>query len=103
MALAYLPHLEHEDHPYLESATHPFAVRVGGNQDFIVDRDDPKNVEVLKEVPDAAPRMILAEIFDLRGFLSPELRKFAILKCVDKSITPPEIESDPGTMTEAVV
>ncbi|KAJ6083205.1 MIP transporter [Penicillium canescens] len=67
MVVAYLPHLEHEDHPYLEPATHPFAGRVGGNQDFIVDRNDPKNVEVLKELPDATPRMTLAEIFDLRG------------------------------------
>ena len=67
----------------------PFAGRV--------DRDDPKNVEVLKEVPDAAPRMALAEIFDLRGFLSLNLRKSAILECGGKPITPPEIESDPGT------
>ncbi|OQD85827.1 hypothetical protein PENANT_c009G02731 [Penicillium antarcticum] len=82
MVVAYLPQLEHEDHPYLEPATHPFAGRIGGNQDFIVDRNDPKNVEVLKEVPDAAPRMTLAEIFDLQGFRSPDLWKFAMLECV---------------------
>jgi hypothetical protein len=95
MVVAYLPHLEHEDHPYLEPATHPFAGRIGGNQDFVVDRNDPKNVEVLKEVPDAAPRMTLAEIFDLRGFLSPDLWKFALLECIGKPTPSPEIESDP--------
>lgn len=81
--MAYLPQ-EHDDHKYLEAVIPPFAGRLGGNQDFIVDRNDPKNVEVLKEVPDAAPCMTLAEIFDLRGFLSPDLWKFAMLECVGK-------------------
>jgi hypothetical protein len=83
--MAYLPQLEHDDHKYLEPVIPPFAGRIGGNQDFIVDRNDPRNVEVLKEVPDAAPCMTLAEIFDLRGFLSPDLWKFAMLECVGKS------------------
>jgi hypothetical protein len=30
--------------------------------------------------------MTLAEIFDLRGFLSPDLWKFAMLECIGKSV-----------------
>jgi hypothetical protein len=87
MVIAYLPQHEldaKEDHPYLEPAIPPFAGRLGGNQDFILDRNDPKNVEVLEQVPDAAPCMTVAEIFDLRGFASPDLWKFAMLECVGK-------------------
>ncbi|KAJ5973378.1 MIP transporter [Penicillium waksmanii] len=83
MVVAYLPQTELEgDHTYLEPAIPPFAGRLGGNQDFIVDRNDPKNVNVLERVPDAAPCMTLAEIFDLRGFLSADLWKFAMLECI---------------------
>lgn len=86
MVVAYLPQTELEgDHPYLEPAIPPFAGRLGGNQDFIVDRNDPKNVDVLEKVPDAAPCMTLAEIFDLRGFLSADLWKFAMLECIGKT------------------
>lgn len=89
MVIAYLP--QHaldakEDHPYLEPAIAPFAGRLGGNQDFIVDRNDPKNLEVLEQVPDAAPCMTLGEIFDLKGFESLDLWKFAMLECVGKSL-----------------
>ncbi|KAJ6134010.1 hypothetical protein N7523_000332 [Penicillium sp. IBT 18751x] len=83
--VAYLPQHEldtKDDRPYLEPAIAPFAGRLGGNQDFIVDRHDPRNVEVLEKVPDAAPCMTLAEVFDFRGFLSPDLYKFAMLECV---------------------
>ncbi|KAJ5881315.1 uncharacterized protein N7473_012368 [Penicillium subrubescens] len=85
MVIAYLPQHEldaKEDHPYPEPAIPPFAGRLGGNQDFILDRNDPKNVKVLEQVPDAAPCMTVAEIFDLRGFASPDLWKFAMLECV---------------------
>jgi hypothetical protein len=89
MVVAYLPQTELEgDHPYLEPAIPPFAGRLGGNQDFIVDRNDPKNVDVLERVPDAAPCMTLAEIFDLRGFLSADLWKFAMLECIGKTVSP---------------
>jgi hypothetical protein len=87
MVIAYLPQHEldaKEDHPYLEPAIPPFAGRLGGNQDFILDRNDPKNVEILEQVPDTAPCMTVAEIFDLRGFASPDLWKFAMLECVGK-------------------
>lgn len=96
MIAAYLPQLEHDDHKYLEAVIPPFAGRLGANQDSIVDRHDPKNLAVLKEVPDAAPCMSLAEIFDLRGFLSPDLWKFAMLECVGKQIDLPSPKSTQG-------
>lgn len=85
MVVAYLPQTEKEadhDHPHLEPAISSFAGRLGGNQDFILDRNDPRNVELLEKVPDAAPCMTFAEIFDLKGFTSPDLWKFAMLECV---------------------
>ena len=81
MVVAYLPQTEKEadhDHPHLEPAISSFAGRLGGNQDFILDRNDPRNVELLEKVPDAAPCMTFAEIFDLKGFTSPDLWKFAM-------------------------
>lgn len=86
MVMAYLPEYEHEDeHPSMTPAIPPFAGRLGGNQDFTMDRNDPRNSKVLEMVPDAAPRMGLDEVFDLRGFLSPDLWKFAMLECIGRS------------------
>lgn len=85
MTVDYLPQSEkedHNDHPHLEPHISSFAGRVGGNQDFILDRNDPGNVELLERVPDAAPCMTFAEIFDLKGFYSLDLWKFAMLECV---------------------
>lgn len=94
MAVPYLPEYEQEETvmppatPHhlrehgLEPANSPFAGRIGGNQDFVLDRSDPKNLAELDRVPDAAPCMNAQEIFDLRGFLSPDLWKFAMLECV---------------------
>ncbi|KAB8216171.1 aquaporin-like protein [Aspergillus novoparasiticus] len=79
----YLPEYEgHEPQSGLTPAVAPFAGRLGGNQDFVVDRSDPRNEKVLEKVPDAAPWMSLSEIFDLRGFLSLDLWKFACLECI---------------------
>ncbi|PYH84605.1 aquaporin [Aspergillus uvarum CBS 121591] len=96
MAVPYLPEYEQEETvmhlppatPHhlrehgLEPANSPFAGRIGANQDFVLDRSDPKNLAELDRVPDAAPCMNAQEIFDLRGFLSPDLWKFAMLECV---------------------
>lgn len=83
MVVDYLPEYEVEEHPPpLQVAIPPFAGRVGGNQDFIVDRNDPRNTKVLEKVPDAAPHMTLAEVFDFRGFLSADFWKWAMLECV---------------------
>ncbi|EED14795.1 aquaporin transporter, putative [Talaromyces stipitatus ATCC 10500] len=63
-------------------AVQPFAGRIGGNQALVLDRNDPKNTEYLKAVPDAAPFMRVSEALDLRGFLDWNLWKFAIVEGV---------------------
>ncbi|EEA23258.1 hypothetical protein TMatcc_002116 [Talaromyces marneffei ATCC 18224] len=63
-------------------AVQPFAGRIGGNQSLVLDRNDPKNSDYLKAVPDAAPFMRISEALDLRGFLDLNLWKFAIVEGV---------------------
>ena len=63
-------------------AVQPFAGRIGGNQSLVLDRNDPKNSEYLKAVPDAAPFMRISEALDLRGFLDLNLWKFATVEGV---------------------
>ena len=58
--------------------TQPFAGRLGGNQEFVLDRKNPENAPALKRVPDASPFMSLRDMFDLRGFLEPEIWKAAL-------------------------
>jgi len=60
--------------------TVPFAGRLGGNQAFILDRDDVSNAAILQDVPDAAPGMTLAEQFDLRPLRNIGLWKAAIME-----------------------
>src|ERR1700744_3691123 len=62
------------------SYTAPFAGRLGGNQAFIIDRDDASSVAVLQDVPDASPEMALAEQFDLGPFRSGRLWKAAVME-----------------------
>jgi glycerol uptake facilitator-like aquaporin len=57
-----------------------FAGRVGGNQEFVVDRKDPKNALLLERMPDAAPYMTVHEQFEMRGFLELELWKAALME-----------------------
>ncbi|OAP63447.1 hypothetical protein AYL99_02674 [Fonsecaea erecta] len=64
------------------SLSAPFAGRLGGNQEFTLDRADPQNEELLKKVPDAAPNLTLQESFDLRGFREVELWKAALIEFV---------------------
>jgi hypothetical protein len=67
--------------PHLQrSYTAPFAGRLGGNQAFIVDRDDASSAVVLQDVPDASPGMTLAEQFDLGPLRSVRLWKAAVLE-----------------------
>lgn len=81
--VGYLPEHEHDEQKrQLTPSIPPFAGRMGGNQDFVVDRNDPRNEKVLERVPDAASCMTMQEVFDLRGFLSADLWKFALLECV---------------------
>lgn len=60
----------------------PFAGRLGGNQEFVVDRSNPENAELLMKVPDAAPNLNLDETFDLRGFREVDLYKAALIEFV---------------------
>jgi hypothetical protein len=60
----------------------PFAGRLGGNQEFVVDRSDPQNEELLKKVPDAAPNLTLKESLDLRGFREIGLYKAGLIEFV---------------------
>jgi glycerol uptake facilitator-like aquaporin len=60
----------------------PFAGRLGGNQEFTLDRNDPSNQELLRKVPDAAPNLSLKEAFDLRGFREIGLWKASLIEFV---------------------
>lgn len=62
----------------------PFAGRLGGNQEFVVDRENPDNAGLLDKVPDAAPNLSLREAFDLRGFKQPELYRAAVIEGIGK-------------------
>jgi hypothetical protein len=64
----------------LKPVIHPFAGRVGGNQEIVVDRSDPQNADLLKKVPDAAPLMSFREGIDLRGFLDLDLWRFGFIE-----------------------
>lgn len=58
-------------------ASQPFAGRLGGNQEFILDPANVDNESTLKHVPDASPFISLQDLFSLRGFLEPDLWKAA--------------------------
>lgn len=58
----------------------PFAGRLGGNQEFILDPKNIENVPTLKRVPDASPFISLREIFNLRGFCERDLWKSAVIE-----------------------
>lgn len=60
----------------------PFAGRLGGNQTYVVDRENPANADLLKKVPDAAPNLNFKEAFDLRGFADWDLYKAAVIEGV---------------------
>ena len=60
----------------------PFAGRIGGNQDFTVDRSDPSgsNADLIKKTPDAAPLLTLRDALDLNGFRQLIVWKSAIIE-----------------------
>ncbi|KAE8446704.1 hypothetical protein EG329_011748 [Mollisiaceae sp. DMI_Dod_QoI] len=57
---------------------HPFIGRLGGNQGFVLDRNEPCNAAVLSDIPDAAPYMTYREQLDLKPFRSLSLWKSAL-------------------------
>jgi hypothetical protein len=61
-------------------AVNVFAGRLGGNQEFVLDRDDPDNASFLEMVPDAAPMIPLKTMYDLRAFRNPLLWKQAVVE-----------------------
>ena len=77
---------DHTDPDYdgHESALKPtsllFAGRLGGNQEFIIDRNDPAHAALLQKTPDAAPFMSLRQTFDLGGFQEMDLWKAALVE-----------------------
>lgn len=64
----------------LRPAVNVFAGRLGGNQDFILDRADPDNAPLLEEIPDAAPLIPYQQLLDLKGLLRIALWKQGVLE-----------------------
>ncbi|PYH93832.1 hypothetical protein BO71DRAFT_477614 [Aspergillus ellipticus CBS 707.79] len=60
----------------------PFVGRIGGNQNLVLDRNDPSNASYLEKVPDAAPLMSFRDAFNMRGFTDPDLWRFMAVECV---------------------
>lgn len=73
-------------HPRTTSCS--FAGRIGGNQAFIVDRNEDPNSATLVDQPDAAPGMSFKEQFDCRPFRSLGLWKAAVIEGVGQKIAP---------------
>ncbi|KAK9234189.1 aquaporin-like protein [Lipomyces kononenkoae] len=63
-------------------ASQPYAGRLGGNQEFILDPMKLENQHALKRLPDASPFISIPDIFNLRGFLEPELWKAAAIEFI---------------------
>jgi hypothetical protein len=63
-----------------------FAGRIGGNQEFVLDRTDPEYAATIKKTPDAAPYMSVRESFELHGFTDIELWKAAVMEGVGECI-----------------
>jgi hypothetical protein len=82
--------------PSYKQTTRPFIGRLGGNQEFVLDRHNAANAEILREQPDSAPCMTLREQFDLQGFRSLGLWKVAVLEGFG-TYSPLELQSRPGT------
>ncbi|KAJ5215684.1 MIP transporter [Penicillium cinerascens] len=61
---------------------HPFAGRIGGNQELVLDRDDPNNADKLDKAPDAAPQMTAQEGLSLQGFLNLDYWRFGLVECI---------------------
>jgi hypothetical protein len=68
----------------LKPVIQPFAGRMGGNQEIVLDRSDPQNADLLKKFPDAAPLMSFREGTDLRGFWDLDLWKFGFIEMIGK-------------------
>ena len=63
-----------------EKSSLPYAGRIGGNVEFILDRNDPANARTLEQTPDAAPFVSPKDAFDLRGFKDLDLYRAGIIE-----------------------
>ncbi|KAK6523424.1 hypothetical protein TWF281_001406 [Arthrobotrys megalospora] len=77
----FLRHSKSTPEP-LRAPVTPFAARLGGNQEFVLDRTDPKNAAVLEDIPDAATHMTVKQALDLRGFRQSVLWKASVMEGV---------------------
>ncbi|KAJ5666337.1 MIP transporter [Penicillium maclennaniae] len=80
----------------LRAQVQPFAGRVGGNQELVIDRDDPRSAEVLDKAPDAAPLMTAREGLSLQGFLNVDYWKFGLVEGIGKSNQSPVVPTGPA-------
>lgn len=80
-----IPSLGQLHHAKYRCNVTPFAGRLGGQQTVILDRDDEKNRQILKEAPDAAPYMTFKEQYDLRPFQALGLWKAAAIEGMGKA------------------
>lgn len=75
----------HRPSSKIQTNIQPFIGRLGGNQEFILDRDDASNAALIKSIPDSAPSMTLTDQFDLNGFRCLGLWKSAMMEGVGLS------------------
>lgn len=69
-----------EEYVRLKSNPLPYAGRLGGNQEFVLDPSDPDTKSLLERNPDAAPFMSLKTLLSLNGFKQPSLWKQALME-----------------------
>lgn len=74
------PPLPFQDFISLKSTPLPFAGRLGGNQDFVLDPRDPETSSLLSRIPDAAPWMTYREALSTQGFREPTLYKQGLIE-----------------------
>lgn len=91
-------------------ASRPFAGRIGGNQEFIVNRDD----SITRTIPDAAPGFSWKQSFRVSGFVDATLWREATLEGVGTclqvylaglyaiGLIPAVSETDLGPITPAI-
>ncbi|KAJ5208073.1 hypothetical protein N7449_002452 [Penicillium cf. viridicatum] len=61
----------------------PFAGRIGANQEFVVDKNNCTQIELLQKFPDAAPWIPLKDALSLRHILQIELWKAAAVEAIE--------------------
>ena len=78
--VAAQPLLHPHNYRRWSETTFPFAGRLGGNQGFIVDQNNPGASTLLKEIPDAAPFFSWKASFSLEQFRQLGLWKAAFIE-----------------------